>query len=128
MTVRRGLVTLVMVIGLLGSGLAVLADDPKVGDLEKQVQELQRQVQALRGGTSDSAKVAELERQIQVLAAEIEKLKLGEAAPESSEGKYGLGPSASKIYSAKKGVSFGGYGEAVYTNPSSTLEDGSPSG
>ncbi|HEX4823620.1 MAG TPA: FlxA-like family protein [Candidatus Polarisedimenticolaceae bacterium] len=108
--------------------LAAFAADPSAGDLEKQVQELQRQIEALRTGSPDSAKIAELEREIQVLAAEIEKLKLGEAAPEASEGKYGLGPSASKIYSAKKGVSFGGYGEVVYTNPSSKLEDGSPSG
>ena len=124
---RRGLV-IVMMVGLFASGFAAFADDPKVGDLEKQVQELERQVQALRTGSSDSAKIAELEREIQVLAAEIEKLKLGEAAPESSTGKYGLGPSASKIYGAKKGVSFGGYGEVIYSNPSSRLEDGTPSG
>jgi hypothetical protein len=114
--------------GLLTFGLAAFAADPAIGDLEKQVQELQRQVESLRAGTSDAARIAEIERQIQVLAAEIEKLKLGEAAPEPSEGRYGLGPSASKIYSAKKGVAFGGYGEVTYSNPSSTLQDGTPSG
>ena len=109
------------------AGWAAAADDPKVADLEKQVQELQKEVAALKEGGADSAKLAELERQIQVLAAEIEKLKLGEAAPPESQGKYGLGPSASKIYAVKKGVAFGGYGEVVYSNPSSHLQDGTPS-
>jgi hypothetical protein len=97
--------------------------------LEKQVQELRRQLEALQGGGTDEAKVAELDRQIQVLAAEIEKLKLGDAATSDATGsKYGFGPSASKVYGAKRGVTFGGYGEMIYSSPSSSLEDGTPSG
>ena len=120
--------TATVVIALsLAPGLA--ADDPRVVALEKQVQELKRQIEAMRASGSGDAKTAELERQIQIVAAEIEKLKIGDAAAaETPEGRYGLGPSASKIYGAKRGVSFGGYGELLYSNPSSTLEDGSPSG
>jgi hypothetical protein len=113
---------------LLGATLAMAADEPRVAQLEKQVAELQRQVDALRAKGADPAALSEIERQIQVLAAEIEKLRLGEAAVETSEGKYGLGPSASKIYAAKKGVTIGGYGEAIYSNPSNSLENGAPSG
>src|SRR4029079_7414906 len=90
----------------------------------KQLKALQEQVAAMKG--SDTA---ELERKIDVLAKEIESLKLGEAAgAETKTGRYGLGPSASKVYGIKKGVSVGGYGEALYSNPSSTVEDGTPSG
>lgn len=108
--------------------LAIADDDPKVEALERKVHDLERQVAALKEGGADAAKLAELERQIQVLAAEIETLKLGEAAPEPTEGKHGLGPSASKVYSGKRGVSVGGYGEMLYSNPSASLEDAAPSG
>jgi hypothetical protein len=112
----------------LTASTAGAAEDARVDQLEKQVQELQREVASLRAGGDDAAKQAELERKIQVLAQEIEMLKLGEASPEPSQGIYGLGPSASKIYSVKKGVAFGGYGEMLYSAPSSTLQDGAPSG
>lgn len=108
-------------------GLVAAAEDPKVTDLEREVQELQKQVAALKEGGADSAKLAEIERQIQVLADEIEKLKLGEAASDENHPRYGLGPSASKIYGVKKGVAIGGYGEILYSNPSSRLQDGTPS-
>lgn len=116
------------VTAILATGGASAGDDPKVEALEKKVQQLERQVEAMKSGGADAAKLAEIERQIQVLAAEIEALKLGEAAPEAAEGKHGLGPSASKVYSAKRGVSVGGYGEMLYSNPSASLEDGTPSG
>src|SRR5262245_36617336 len=103
---------------------ALAADDAKVAELEKQLKALQEQVAAMK-----STDTAELQRQIDVLSKEIESLKLGEVADQGSEGgKYGLGPSASKVYGIKKGVSVGGYGEALYSNPSSSLEDGTPSG
>src|SRR5262245_38829903 len=105
-------------------GGALAADDAKVAELEKQLKALQEQVAAMKGTDT-----AELQRQIDVLSKEIESLKLGEVADQGTEGgKYGLGPSASKVYGIKKGVSVGGYGEALYSNPSSSLEDGTPSG
>jgi hypothetical protein len=104
------------------------ADDDRVAELEKQIQALKAQVAAMKGGSGGSD-IAEIERQIEVLAQEVESLKLGEAASDTaSDGRYGLGPSASKVYGIKKGVSVGGYGEALYSNPSGSLEDGTLSG
>src|SRR5262249_46361985 len=40
----------------------------------------------------------------------------------------GLGPAASKIYGRARGVSIGGYGEAIYDNVAARAQDGSPSG
>jgi hypothetical protein len=59
---------------------------------------------------------AELERRIDVLAEELERLRLGDVVPEATEGRYGLGPAASKVYRAGHGVSLGGYGEMLYRN------------
>lgn len=62
--------------------------------------------------------VTELERRLNLLATEIENLRLGEVAPRVGEGRHGLGPAASKVYSVDSGVSIGGYGELAYKNPS----------
>ena len=65
------------------------------------------------------ARIAALERQVQALTDEIGKLRTESAVPEEKplESAYGLGPAASKIYGAGRGVSIGGYGELIYTNP-----------
>lgn len=74
-------------------------------------------------------RIDELERQIGLLAEEIEKLKLGEVAEEKSPtGTYGFAPSASKVYRIDRGVSIGGYGEAVFQDFSGTRDDGAASG
>ena len=116
------------VIGLgLASGLARAADDPRIAELEEKIRELSRQVAAMSEKHDDAA-IAELSRQIDILAKEVESLKLGESGPETASGSYGLGPSASKIYGVKRGVAFGGYGEMLYSRPSKSLEDDTPSG
>ena len=116
---------------LLGAALVVgaarAADDPRIAEIERKIRELSRQVAALSAG-ADDATIAELSRRIEILAKEVEGLKLGEAGAETSAGVYGLGPSASKIYGAKRGVAFGGYGEMLYSRPAASLEDDSPSG
>jgi hypothetical protein len=96
---------------------------------------------------STDAKLGEMERKIDILAQEIESMKLGEvaaapapaAAPgatpvppgpttqEESAQRYGLGLAASKVYGTRRGVSVGGYGEALYENFASTRQDGAPS-
>ncbi|HEV8198516.1 MAG TPA: hypothetical protein VGS03_00685 [Candidatus Polarisedimenticolia bacterium] len=101
------------------------------GDVEKRLEALEREIAALkadlaRGGGAGSA---DLERRIDALSKEIERMRLGEAAsPEAGESAFGFGPAASKVYRARRGVSIGGYGEMLYTNPDDTADDGSASG
>ena len=67
----------------------------------------------------------ELENKIDVLAGEVERLKQGEdILPPVGQGKFGLAPAASKVYSVKKGVSIGGYGEMLYEHFASETESG----
>lgn len=74
---------------------------------------------------SDTEKrVADLERKLEILSKELENQKAGSAMPEAIEGKHGFAPAASKVYSAKSGLSIGGYGEVVYENFQGTLENG----
>ena len=67
----------------------------------------------------------EIKRRIDALAQEIERLKLGEALVEADQSRFGFGPAASKIYRTERGVSIGGYGEAVYYNYAGERDDGS---
>jgi len=62
-------------------------------------------------------RVDELERRIDVVAQDLEREELGGVIPPVGESVYGLGPAASKVYEVKQGVSIGGYGEAIYSNP-----------
>ena len=70
----------------------------------------------------------EIKRRIDALAQEIEQLKLGEALVEADQMRFGFGPAASKIYRTERGVSIGGYGEAVYFNYAADKDDGSDGG
>ncbi|MDP3542579.1 MAG: hypothetical protein Q8T11_08960 [Elusimicrobiota bacterium] len=76
----------------------------------------------------DAAKFGELERKVDVLTQEIEKLKLGEAADPIAEATaLDVAPAASKVYRSRANkVSFGGYGEMVYTNLSKRRQNASP--
>jgi thiamine biosynthesis lipoprotein ApbE len=91
-------------------------------------------------------RLKELEQKLDVLTKEIEALRIGEspsaapspAAPtasatatpvtaEAAASRFGLGPAAARVY-ARKGVSVGGYGEALYQSFASSKQDGAPSG
>jgi hypothetical protein len=114
-----------------------VSTDERIANLEKLLAETRAELSALKAaskGGSD-ATIAEVERKIDILAAEIEALKVGEAAEPSAEGtaertdaRYGVGVAASKVYGVKRGVSIGGYGEALYENPAGTDQSGAPSG
>jgi len=70
-------------------------------------------------------RVADLERKLDILSRELEAQKTGAAAPEAkTTGSHGLAPAASKVYETKGGLSIGGYGEVLYENFDSRLEDG----
>jgi hypothetical protein len=60
----------------------------------------------------------EAERKTDILASEVEKLKTQLHIPDKREYKtqYGFGPAASEVYRVNRGLSIGGYGEAIYTN------------
>jgi hypothetical protein len=99
-------------------------------DLRKEVEALQAEVAALKAAGHGSDQLAELRRRIDLLAEELERLRTGGATDAEEPGKRepGLGPGASKVYGRTRGVSIGGYGEAVYDHPSSSRQDGMASG
>ena len=61
---------------------------------------------------------SEVERKTNILADEVAKIKTQLFIPDKREYKveYGYGPAASEVYRVNRGLSIGGYGEAVYTN------------
>ena len=81
--------------------------------------------QVLFAQASEQDESEEIKRRIDALAQEIEQLKLGEALVEADQMRFGFGPAASKIYRTERGVSIGGYGEAVYFNYAGERDDGS---
>lgn len=114
------------------AGSAASADlQARLAELERQVAELTRQLAAARaaGAPLPPERLSELERRIDVLASEIERLRSGTAGEDSPmTSTRGLGPAASKVYGRDRGVSIGGYGEALYQNFEALADDGSPAG
>lgn len=74
------------------------------------------------------AENAEMRRRMELLTDAYEGTLLGDLIPKPGARFSGLGPSASKVYQVEQGLSIGGYGEALYENFESTLDDGSSSG
>jgi hypothetical protein len=119
MLFQRGITFLAAVLLALALAPAVLAQsgstEDRVRQLEQQVEQLKAEIAAMKSGPgADASRIEEIERRLEVLAGEIEKLKIGEAAAEADRSGYGLGPAASKVYRAERGISIGGYGELVY--------------
>ncbi len=111
------------------------AQESRSAELERQIAALEQQVEALAAQQGESAlaqpdpRLAELERRIEALATEVERLQLGEAAAvEADAGERGMGPAASKVYRAARGISLGGYGELLYQGFDGSRDDGAPSG
>jgi hypothetical protein len=102
---------LVLVVGVLVvPGGRVLGEDTdgRIRVLEEKIMALSEEVEKLK-----EAKKEEKEK-MDTLAGEVEQMKVFELIPGvGEEGKYGLGPAASKIYGVAKGVSVGGYGEVI---------------
>lgn len=65
---------------------------------------------------TDQERIAALEKKVEVLSREVEKKSLGDVIQEPGESKFGLSPSASKVYQVNQGISLGGYGEVLYQN------------
>lgn len=66
----------------------------------------------------------ELQRKIEILAEEIQDLKANQMQIGTNQSMYGFGPSASKVYQIRKGVSIGGYGELVFNKKMQEDENG----
>ncbi len=122
----RIIVSLVLA-SLLAATAAAQQTEARLEELEGQLSKLRATLAAASAAAAD---LAELERRLAVLAEEVERLRLGAAAPAPAgeEGRWGLAPAASKVYTAAPGVSLGGYGEMVYEDPSGRREDDSASG
>ena len=117
---------------LLSATVAPVAAQEPAEPLEQRIERLEQQVRqltlALEAGP-DSLQIEQIRLQIDAITREIETMRLGEEVTARADTiGFGLGPAASKVYRGGQGVSIGGYGEFVYTNPSSTREDGAPSG
>lgn len=70
-------------------------------------------------------RIAELERRLNAMSQELEAQKTGTAMPVAGEtGHFGMAPAASKVYGSKGGLSIGGYGEMLYENFDSKLQNG----
>ncbi|MDP2875572.1 MAG: hypothetical protein Q8O00_05255, partial [Holophaga sp.] len=75
--------------------------------------------------TPTDARLKELERKIEILSKALEAQKTSSTMPEAGEtGSHGLAPAASKVYESKGGLSIGGYGEMLYENFDSKLQNG----
>jgi hypothetical protein len=106
-------------------------DAAVVDDTKKKMATLQAELGALQAQGGSDERLKELERRLDLLAAEIERARTGGATQDvdvPTKGEPGLGPAASKVYRKARGVSLGGYGEALYQNFGSKLQDGSASG
>jgi hypothetical protein len=116
--------------------------DDRLDALEAMIEELQAELAALRAEraaaprppTADTPQAGieqrlnEVERRQEIQAEEIERLDLGAAVVAPTEGVYGLGDAASKVYQVEQGLSIGGYGEMLYESIDSSRDDGAPSG
>jgi len=112
--------------------VSLAADDQRIQELERQMGEMQKELQALReerrkDTEAEKAQQGEAERKTNVLAEEFEKLKTNLTVPEDIEYKslYGLGPAASRVYGIKRGLSIGGYAEGYYSKLVSDRTPGS---
>ena len=116
-----------------------LSTEEKIRQLERLLADTRAELEKLKASSSSAetnAKLEELSRRIDILAQEIQNMKMGEAAPtleagatagEKTAEQYGVGPAAARVYGIKKGLSIGGYGEILYSNPASKDQSGAPS-
>jgi hypothetical protein len=80
--------------------------------------------------TTQSAdpRIENLEKQLNILSKEVEKLKVGDNTVIAEKSQFGFSPGASKVYQTESGLSFGGYGEMLYESKDSRRDNGQASG
>jgi hypothetical protein len=92
-------------------------------DLERRLRALEEKIATMQ----QTPDVAELQRQIEILGREIEALKTPQSEQQTVDAEaeqYGLGAAASKVYRVNRGLSFGGYGEMLYENYAGAVDSG----
>lgn len=117
---KSGVLTALVVLSV---PVSALEKPQTMEDMWKIIQAQQKQIDEMKSGMNAApAKTAggdvkTLERKTDVLSQEVEKLRTNLVIPEEAKYKsaYGLGPAASKVYGAGKGLSIGGYGEGNYS-------------
>lgn len=126
----RSVIFVCSILGLLGAprgwaqsatsaAKAPSSEETRLEDLVGELERLRAEVEQLRVAKADAAVLRDLENRIDVLAEEVQRLREAAAPPEvPASRRYGLGPSASRVYQAKRGVSLAGYGEFIYQNVS----------
>lgn len=62
------------------------------------------------------ARNQQLNQHIEALSTQMEQLQFPDTMPLMGDSVLGMGPAASKVYGQREGFTFGGYGEAVFTN------------
>lgn len=131
-TPRKSLSALIFCLALALSASAQQSPGNTPEELRAALQALEADLAQLKQQGREPERLAELERRIDLLAAEIEKQRTAGAASGADEGPLsgvkGLAPAASKVYGVTRGVSIGGYGEALYERFADTAENGAPSG
>lgn len=102
--------------------IETLKKKTELADVQGQeLKQLRAETEVLKKERGTASGGNDAQRKTDILASEVEKLKTALVIPESKQYKsqYGLGPAASGVYGVNKGLSIGGYGEAVYTNQAS---------
>lgn len=74
----------------------------------------------------DTVSVEELNRRVEILADEIQALKAHQTNISVNKSVFGMGNSASKIYHIPQGLSIGGYAEMTYKDWGQRNEAGAP--
>ncbi|MDA1044936.1 MAG: hypothetical protein O3C57_06905, partial [Verrucomicrobia bacterium] len=64
----------------------------------------------------ESARIAELEKKVDALTQDIQRAQYGDVFAKPEQSQYGMGAAAAKVYQIDRGMSIGGYGEALYEN------------
>jgi hypothetical protein len=124
---RIGAVLAIAVAVSASPALASGVDD-RIELLEKQMREMQGELEKLRSERkAEQERAVEQERKTGIVAETVEALKDQLTIPEEVklEGRYGLAPAASKVYGVNRGISIGGYGEVLFTAPVKNKGDAS---
>ncbi len=118
---RRGRAWVCAALALALAAPAGAADvDGRIERIEEQLRALQAELDELRAEKrAEEKREAEQARKTDVLADTVESLKeqLTVPAEKPLEGRHGLAPAASKVYGVERGLSIGGYGEALFAKP-----------